>query len=101
MHAGENLSTITIRLSARKDDDHLRIECEDDGQGIPPERRDEIFEKYHTDHREGSTGLGLASLWDFIKGIGGTRLVQDAPGGGALFVLQVPLLHGASKRPPD
>ena len=41
------------------------IEVRDDGPGVPPERRQEIFKPYFTTHQKG-TGLGLAVVQQIV-----------------------------------
>ncbi|GEM_PF-6964162 len=70
------------------------IEVEDDGPGVPPERREAIFEPDETT-RETGTGLGLPIARDAIEAHGGTLAVGDAPGRGARFTIALPPRHEA------
>ena len=67
----------------------VTIEVEDDGPGIPPERREAIFEPDETT-RETGTGLGLPIARDAVEAHGGSLVVDDAPGGGARFTISLP-----------
>lgn len=61
----------------------------DHGPGIPPERREEVFERFT--RLEPSTpgmGLGLAIVRNLTGALGATVTVEDAPGGGARFVVR-------------
>ncbi len=73
--------------------DGLRVEVRDDGPGVPPERRDQVFAPFESsetpDGRTG-TGLGLAICRQLARALGGDVTVHDAPGGGAAFVLTLP-----------
>ena len=83
----------------------------DSGPGVPVDQREVIFERFQqglvgTSRRFGGTGLGLAIAKDFVELHGGTITVGDAPGGGAAFVVQLPLVASrtASSRaftPPE
>ena len=67
-----------------------RIAIADTGPGIPPENRDRIFEPYFTT-KEGGTGLGLALAHRIVVEHRGAIRAETAPGGGAHFVIDLPL----------
>ena len=72
------------------------LEVADSGPGIPPADREVVFERFHqleggTTRRLGGTGLGLAIVRDFVTLLGGDVAVFDAPEGGAMLRLRVPL----------
>jgi signal transduction histidine kinase len=71
----------------------LVIEVSDHGPGVPAEDRDKIFEPFFTSKTRGGTGLGLAIARRIVELHGGTIRVDAAPGGGALFRIEIP--HGA------
>jgi PAS domain S-box-containing protein len=76
----------TIRFSALKSgDDHL-IVCEDDGDGIPAEEKEKIFERGFGKN----TGLGLALSREILSITGITIRETGEPGKGARFVMTVP-----------
>jgi signal transduction histidine kinase len=55
-----------IQFVARKDSaDEAEMEIRDDGPGVPPEQRQEIFKPYFTTHQKG-TGLGLAVVQQIV-----------------------------------
>jgi two-component system, NtrC family, sensor histidine kinase HydH len=70
----------------------LLIEVRDSGPGVSPDERDKIFEPFFTGKTRG-TGLGLAIAKRVVELHGGTIRVDEAPGGGALFRIEIP--HGA------
>lgn len=76
----------------------LLVDVEDDGPGIPPERRDEVFLPFVTGRAQG-TGLGLALVQRTMLDLGGSVEVREAPGGGALFRLRFPLRESPAGRP--
>ena len=62
----------------------------DTGSGIPPENLDRIFEPYFTTKEDG-TGLGLALARRIILEHRGSIRAENAPGGGARFVIGLPI----------
>jgi two-component system sensor histidine kinase HydH len=67
----------------------LVIEVRDHGPGVPAADRDKIFEPFFTGKTQG-TGLGLAITRRIVELHRGTITVDDAPGGGALFRIEIP-----------
>ena len=70
--------------------EYLReLEVRDGGPGIPPEEREEVFRSFHT-RRPGGSGLGLAIVRTAVERHGGEVRVDEAPEGGARFVVSIP-----------
>jgi len=71
----------------------FRIAVEDAGPGVPVAERQRIFERFARGasalHRSG-TGLGLALVAEHTALQGGRVWVEDRPGGGARFVVELP-----------
>jgi len=70
-------------------DTGVLIVVEDDGPGIPPEMREQVFEPFRqgpesSDHAPG-VGVGLALVGRFAELMGGRAWVEERPGGGASF----------------
>jgi signal transduction histidine kinase len=81
------------RLTLRSEvtpDHMLRMSVTDSGEGIPVENLTRIFVHGFTTHPDGH-GFGLHSSALAAQEIGGTLTVDNIPGGGAVFTLQVPL----------
>ena len=71
------------------------LTVDDDGPGVPEDRRDDIFERFvrldaSRERGLGGVGLGLAIVAEIVHAHGGTVEVSDAPGGGARFVVELP-----------
>ena len=66
------------------------IEVRDTGTGISAENLDRIFEPFFT-NKEGGTGLGLAISSQIAQDHGGNLTCENAPGGGAIFRLILPV----------
>ena len=85
---------VVIRAAA--DDIWLRIEVDDDGPGIPPGERDNVFRPFYRidDARNqdtGNSGLGLAIARDIVRGHGGDIGLDVSSMGGLRAVIRVPL----------
>jgi len=85
-----------VSLCCRRDGDAVRIEVRDEGEGIPPEDIERIFDKFYrvhaSDRRRAGTGLGLAICRGFMEAMGGTITVRnrnDRPG--AVFTVSLPV----------
>ena len=88
-HAGE---APRITLSSCFDGSRIRISIADNGKGVPAPLRSQIFEPFFTTLPVGSgTGMGLAVVWEAVLKLRGTIAVADAPGGGADFIITIPL----------
>lgn len=83
-----------IAIGAALADGLVTIWVRDSGPGVPPGDRDHIFERFGRgvirENDEGF-GLGLSIVRAIAAGHGGTAQVEDAPSGGARFVLTLPL----------
>lgn len=82
-----------VRLEAGSRNGEVVVSVLDDGPGVPPERRERIFEAFVTDKEKGA-GLGLAIVKKVVESMGGRVEVggADRPpyGGGARFTLYLP-----------
>ncbi len=85
-----------VRVSARQAGRRAEIAVEDQGPGVPADARRTIFEPFYRlpgmrRSSQGGAGLGLAIARRLAELHQGTLEVGDAPGGGARFVLGLPL----------
>jgi PAS domain S-box-containing protein/diguanylate cyclase (GGDEF)-like protein len=84
-----------VRCTVAACGERLRIEVADNGPGVADGLREEIFERYRqapgSAARPGGTGLGLAIVRDLVALHRGMVRLADAPEGGALFVVDLPL----------
>lgn len=94
MH-GEGAIDVTTLYDA--DARAVRITFADTGPGVPPPDMDRVFEPFYTTKRPGEgTGLGLAICVRLLEEQGGSIDVSERPGGGARFVVSLPV-EGAAK----
>ncbi len=84
---GQGGLTVETALNGR----WIEIAVEDTGPGVPPAMRARMFDPFFTTKPEGQgTGLGLAQVQGMVTRAGGDVRVEDAPGGGARFVIVLP-----------
>lgn len=84
----------TLTLNGRSDAQNhtVVIQVKDTGPGIPPEHLASIFEPFFTTKSEGhGLGLGLSTVFGIVERHHGTIAAQNAPEGGALFVITFPV----------
>ncbi len=85
---------VTVAHGWQDDASKILVSIADQGQGVPPEYRAAIFDKFHRVAGKASVsglGLGLAFCRLAIEAHGGRIWVDDAPGGGARFNLTLPV----------
>ena len=85
-----------IELTLEVTGDQFIVTIRDTGPGVPSDRREAIFERFyqvegHAARVHEGTGLGLSIVKEFTELLGGTVSCGEAPGGGALFTLSMPL----------
>ena len=81
-----------IAIDVRRDGDDVSISVTDHGVGIPPDKRDRIFEKFVRLQDGGvGVGLGLFICRALVETMGGTIWIDDAEGGGARVSFSLPV----------
>lgn len=85
-----------ITVTVQPQDNEALLQVRDNGPGIADEFKAAVFERFRqvdggTQRQHGGTGLGLAIVKDFVALHQGSITVQDAPGGGCLFQVRIPL----------
>lgn len=81
---------LTVRVTGRRTSRSLQVEVDDDGPGIPADKRAQVFLPFFTTRARG-TGLGLALVQRTMVDLGGSVEAGDGPRGGASFRLRFPL----------
>jgi PAS domain S-box-containing protein len=74
-------------------DGGVRLEITDEGPGIPSEARELVFEPFYRadqQHPQPGTGVGLALVAEFARLHRGRAWAQEAPGGGAMIIVDLP-----------
>jgi signal transduction histidine kinase len=86
----------TVEVTLEAHDGTAEITVADDGPGIDPADRERVFDRFvrldeDRSRAGGGTGLGLPIARDIVTAHGGTLAVEEAPAGGALLRLRLPL----------
>jgi len=81
---------IEIRLLKDDANNQLVVEVKDEGEGIPAEERELIFQPYFTT-KQGGTGLGLAIVSRIVTDHGGYIRVRPNRPRGSVFVIELPI----------
>ncbi|TPQ23101.1 sensor histidine kinase [Streptomyces sporangiiformans] len=86
----------SVSVTVRSDGEQAVLAVADDGKGVPATERERIFERFvrldeARNRDDGGAGLGLAIARDVAVRHGGSLTVREAPAGGALFELRLPL----------
>ncbi|WP_330287718.1 sensor histidine kinase [Streptomyces sp. NBC_00576] len=85
-----------VTVSVRREGERAVVEVADDGDGVPEDDRERVFERFvrldaARSRDDGGAGLGLAIARDVAVRHGGTLTVREATAGGALFELRLPV----------
>ncbi|MEZ5775401.1 MAG: ATP-binding protein [Hyphomicrobiaceae bacterium] len=85
-----------VVITAAQDRHWLRIEVDDDGPGIPPEKREIVFRPFFRlddarNQNQGNTGLGLAIARDIARVHGGDIWLEESQLGGLKAIVRVPV----------
>ncbi len=92
-------SPVEVALLAQNG--HAEIDVIDHGPGVPAAQRARIFERFHRSdptrsRDQGGSGLGLSIASGVVTAHGGRISVDDTPGGGATFRIELPAQAGTS-----
>lgn len=85
---------IAIETSCSAAKEYILVRITDTGEGMAPDIMEKIFQPFFTTKAQG-TGLGLAITKRLLEQMGGGICVQSKSGGGATFVITLPVI------PPD
>ena len=86
----------SIEITGHRDHRYLTVTVDDDGPGIAPELREDVFKPFlrlddARNQDEGGTGLGLAIARDIARSHGGEITLGDSPLGGLRATVRVPV----------
>ncbi|WP_430425208.1 ATP-binding protein [Maribacter litoralis] len=82
----------TVSVSTKKQGNLVLIKVSDNGNGVPKEVLDKIFQPFFTTKPSGEgTGLGLSLSYDIVKVHGGELTVDTIQGEGTTFTIALPM----------
>ncbi len=89
-HAGH------VWVTGNRHEGVIEIIVDDDGPGIPPSERENVFKPFYRLDRSrnvetGGTGLGLTIARDAVRGMGGELSLHESPRGGLRVLVRLPL----------
>jgi signal transduction histidine kinase len=93
-----------IHLRARRENDAVVFEVEDNGMGIESTKLETIFEPFVQinaayDREHYGSGLGLAIVRQYVQLLGGSVHVTSAPGQGSCFSVRIPAQPSSAETP--
>jgi signal transduction histidine kinase len=96
----------TVRVVVDSVNGAARLTVADQGPGVPPAERGRIFKAYRRLERDmksqvSGTGIGLSVVSELAEQHDGRAWVDDAEGGGARFVVELPLAEGSNRSNGD
>ena len=91
-------SPIELAVEVDREGGYGQISVVDHGEGIPPQLREKIFQRFwradtSRTRDTGGSGLGLAIVAGIVANHHGHVEVVETPGGGATFRVSLPLFH--------
>ena len=93
-----NLELAQTRVGSRQ---LAVVKVHDRGPGVPAAQRERIFEPFYrlpgASEREGGVGLGLALVKSISQRHGGSVRCEARPGGGASFIVELPVAHAMAQ----
>ena len=89
-------SAVEVAVAVTADDGAVELRVADHGAGIAPDDRERVFERFvrldgSRTRASGGSGLGLAIVRSMVEAHVGAIRIEDTAGGGATFVVRLPL----------
>jgi signal transduction histidine kinase len=99
---GRPAPRITVRVTCEGDPRTVELTISDNGPGLPASVRERCFEPFFTTKQGRGTGLGLAVVRSLVEDtLRGRVQADDAPGGGARFVVRIPAAPSSARPSED
>jgi two-component system NtrC family sensor kinase len=82
----------TVTVTTKRTGQNILVSVMDNGNGIPKEVMDKIFQPFFTTKPTGQgTGLGLSLSYDIVKAHGGEITVETKENQGTAFIIRIPV----------
>ncbi len=92
----------TLTVMGYREDEAVVAEVRDQGNGIPPEAQEKIFELYYTTKKDqGGSGIGLAETYQIMQWHYGSIEFDSIVGAGTTFRLRLPAVGAKTGRPAE
>lgn len=92
LSAEGNTYVPTVTIVTKKAGNNVEIRITDNGNGIPQNIVEKIFQPFFTTKPTGQgTGLGLSLSYDIVKAQGGEIKVETKEGNGTIFIIRLPI----------
>jgi signal transduction histidine kinase len=79
-----------VRVEARREDGRVLLDVADDGPGLPPRARENLFRPFAGTARPGGSGLGLAIARELARAHGGDLVLLRSDAAGTVFRVELP-----------
>ncbi|HXC13593.1 MAG TPA: HAMP domain-containing sensor histidine kinase [Stellaceae bacterium] len=83
-----------LQVSAMREHETITIDIADDGPGLPPKARENLFRPFFGSARPGGSGLGLAIARELARAHGGELALVSTTGAGTVFRVNLPAPAG-------
>lgn len=93
-----NTPGFDITVATRRTGEMNRVVVRDRGPGVEACRQELVFDHYHTEGKEGGSGLGLSFCRMVVESFGGTIACNSVPEGGSEFVIDLPAYRSEGAR---
>jgi signal transduction histidine kinase len=90
-----------LRIAATRANGVVAIDIEDDGPGLPPRARENLFRPFAASARPGGSGLGLAIARELMRLHGGDLALVASTGEGTVFRVTMPAAKKAAAKAPN
>ena len=87
-----------MAVSATQENGRLIVEVADNGPGLSPRARENLFQPFKGSTTPGGTGLGLAIARELLRAHGGELRLKESTAEGTCFQLALPLSQGRALR---
>lgn len=78
-----------VEVAIETDEETARVRVADDGPGVPPDRREDIFGKNEKGLASEGTGIGLYLVYTLVSEFGGDVWIEDNDPRGSVFVVEL------------